>query len=335
MVSLWILAIVSLLCISLAHRVVINLKLAKFQRDRMQCLYIAKAAIQKAINVVEKDSSAEFDMLSESWSRGYDQEADEYIFKQVKVGKGSFTISYVYDNPYSQDPVYFYGMSDEDRKVNINQASRELLVALFDDMDVGDPESLSENIIYWRGDSPQIHGELYYGSPEVPYPARKAPFKTIEELSLVKGFREDPELVEECKRFFTVYTEDGAININTASPQILKAVFISLGADLIPPGLSDRLVNNIVDFRNGDDNLEATQDDEAIISGEMATVLSLGLNAVEKGWVNSQVFPFTVKSNLFRIEVTAGLDTSKIHKDITAIINRNSLPLKVIYWHEK
>jgi len=335
-ISLWILALISLICIGLAHRVMINLKLAKFQKDRMQSLYIAKAGIQKAINILEKDETPETDILNELWSRGYNKEEDRYIFKEIELGSGFFTVSYIYNIINNTTPVYFYGMSDEERKININQANRELLVSFFEGIGVDDPQSLSENIIYWRGDMQEGYEEPYYESPEIPYPPRKAPFKTVEELCFVKGFRENPELVKECEGFFTVYT-DNLININTAPSQILKAIFVSLGADSVSLGLSDRLTNNIIDFRDGDDDQEATDDDVAINSNEIKTVIAKGLtDTMEIGWINNQVFPFTAMSNLFRIEVLASLKTSKIQKKVTAIIEKTEVqPFRVRYWHEE
>jgi len=329
-ISLWILAITSLLCIGLAHRVVINLKLAKFQKDRMQCLYVAKAAIRKAINVLSEDETPDIDMLNELWSRGYDEEsgADGYIFKEVEVGQGIFTISYVYGDINSESGVDFYGMSDEERKININYANKDLLVSIFDYIDAEDSDSLADNIIYWRGDGPVGYDDPYYGS-EIPYAARKAPLKTIEELFLVKGFRENPELIDDCNNFFTVYTNTNEknININTASAQVLRSIFISLGADEASGGLSDSLTNNIIDYRNGGE--------VAIEEDQMKTVMNTGLTPEEIVWVDAQDFPFTVKSNLFRIEVTASITTSRTRMKIVSVVNRGEQVVKIEYWHEE
>lgn len=336
MVSLWILAIISLLCISLAHRVVINLKLVRFQKDKVRCLYIAKAALQKAINVLDQDLTPETDTLNELWSTGYDLGTNSYIFKDVELGGGIFTVKYVFSVDNNGQPVYFYGICDEHRKININKASRELLVSFFSLLEFGQPETLAENIIYWRGDAPEGYKDSYYESPEVPYPARKAPCKTIEELYFVKGFRENPDLINECERFLTVYTEDNLININTSPLDILKSVFMSLGAESVRSGLSDKLVNNIIDFRDGDDGQEATNDDVAINQDEIKTVLKTGLiDPLEIDWIDNQVFPFTVKSNLFRIEVLAKLNSSSIQKKVNAVIDQNTQPPKFRYWHEE
>jgi hypothetical protein len=304
----------------------------------MECLYIAKAAINKAIDVLEGDSTAGLDILNDIWSKGYEglPQENNYIFRDIKVGNGSFTISYIYDGTNTESPTYFYGMCDEDRKININKANKELLTALFTIMEADSPESLANNIIYWRGDAPAGTLEPYYESLQIPYAARKAPFKTLEELSLVKGFRGNQNLLRECERFLTAYTSDNLMNINTASAQVLKAVFVSLGADNINAGLSDRLTNGVIDFRNGDDNEEATDDDMAIYQDQIKTIIQAGLvDILEINWVESQVFPFTVNSNLFRIDVWAELDNSKIHKKVSTIIDRNQQPLKVKYWHEE
>lgn len=338
-ISLWILAIISLLCLSLARQIIVDLKLIKFQKDRMKCLYIAKAAIQKAISILESDSNEDIDILNEPWSTGSNpngQYGKEYILKDVPFDEGFFTVRYSFAEKGGLGLMYLYGMSDEDRKVNINEASRQLLLVLFDAIEGGDPASLAENIIYWRGDAPQGYKEHYYESSHIPYAARGDHLKSMEELSLIKGFREDMELIKECERVFTVYTKDNLININTVPPQILKAVFISLGAEELNLGLSDRLVTNIVDYRDGSDNEEVTDDDVSVEQNKIKEVLKAGLaDIVEKGWVDRQVLPFKTNSNFFKIEVSVKLNKGKINKDVTAIIDRSQKPPKVIYWHEE
>ncbi len=336
-ISLWILAIVSLLCVGLAHRVIVNLKLSRLARGRMQCLYIAKAGIKQALNILENDPTPDFDMLNELWSKGYVEGVGEegLILKDVEVGKGKFTIKYAYNNSVGS-MVYFYGMSDEDRKMNINKASRESLVSLFSVIGFEDAETLAENIIYWRGDAPEEYKDSYYESSDIPYAARKAPLKTIEELYLVKDFREDHVLIDNCRDYLTVYTEYNKININTASREVLKAVFMGLGAESIGSGFSDRLANNVLNFRDGDDNQQATDDDMPINADEIKIAINTGLiNPAEIEWVNGQVFSFTAESNLFRIDVAAELNSSKSKNKITAIVKKDSVPFKIKYWSEE
>jgi DNA uptake protein ComE-like DNA-binding protein/type II secretory pathway pseudopilin PulG len=314
-ISLWVLVIISLLCLSLANQVRADLKLIKSQKDKIKCLYIAKAALEKAITVLESDSTPDADSLNELWSKGIGPHIGDYIFKDVAIGDGFFTISYLYGGPGEGRDIYFYGMSDEDRKVNINRASKELLVALGEVLQLDSPQSLAEDIIYGRGDS---H------------------IKNIEELSLIKRFKDNSNLIKKCERFFTVYTKDSLININTAPEKILKSVFISLGADKFSPGLSQRLARDIIDYRDGEDNVEATADDVLITQDKIKEAIETGLaDIVEKSWVDKQVLPFKPNSDIFRIEVVARLNTSRINKNVSVIVDRSQRPSKVIYWYEK
>ena len=74
------------------------------------------------------------------------------------------------------------------------------------------------------------------------------PFTLKEEVLLVEGVEEENYL--EFKDFITVYT-DGKININTVGSQVLSAL-----------GLDSDLVSKVEAFRKGEDNEEATEDDE-------------------------------------------------------------------------
>jgi len=332
MVSLWILALISLLSLGLAHRVIVNQKIVGFGRDKMKSLYIAKAAVNKAINVLVSDD-IDSDTLSDLWSTGYDTDTGSEIFKDIHVGDGSFTISYIYDDTDPNAPRYFYGMSDEERKININLANIETLEALFTVLGFDDPNGLAEYILYWRGDAGSVV-DSYYNSADMPYGPRQAPLKTIEELSLIKGFREDPTFINKCKRYLTAYTGSIEVNANTAGADVLRAIFKGMGADAVTPDFSQRLAEYIIDYRNGQDNQDGTQDDVAIRAGELKQLLiDKFILTPETLWLNNQSFFFTDKSDLFRIEVSTKLDNSRVKKKLVAIFSRAENKIK--YWHEE
>lgn len=54
-ISLWILAILAVLIVGIGHRVSLALRLSRYQKERIKSLYIAKAALNIAISVIEKD----------------------------------------------------------------------------------------------------------------------------------------------------------------------------------------------------------------------------------------------------------------------------------------
>jgi len=338
-VSLWVLMIIAFFCISLARQIKVDLRLTKFQQDKVKRLYIAKAAIQKVISVLENDSTPDTDSLSELWSIGYNADAaddQKYIFKDVAVGDGKFNISYIFEGQDGKDSICLYGVSDEERKININKADKELLSAMLDVMSVEDPESLTESMFYRRDRESEIRHELHYEDSQTQYRLDKVPFKAMEELILIKDFQDDPELMEKFQKVFTIYTKDSLVNINTAHPDILRAVFVSLGAEEIRAGLSDKLVRSIIDYRNGVDNEDATTDDAAINAQEIKGVLKSDLtDLAEIGWIDKQILPFVTKSDVFKVEVKAELHDSNMRNTVTAIIDRSSKPCKILYWHEK
>ena len=341
-ISLWILALLSLLSLGLAHRVAVHIKLTKYQKDKTKLLYIAKAAVQKARIVLEKDVS-DVDMLNELWSSGKDFEygIDESIFKDQQLQDGNFTVSYVFDDSDQDNPVIFFGMSDENRRININTGESEKLKHLlnnFPGVSESESESLVEAILYWRGKHPDPEGydDSYYR--EQGYSPRAGNLKTIQELNLVEGFRENPELIQKCKRYLTVFSEDDKININTVSHEVLQAVFMSLEAN---DGFATRLSDYIIDIRDGPDNVQGTEDDVVIMSGGIKSLmlgLPGGLTLDEEDWINKPetVFPFTDTSNFFTIEVAAQLNQSPIAKMVNSVIKRNdNFSTEIIYWHEK
>ena len=100
----------------------------------------------------------------------------------------------------------------------------------------------------------------YYGELEIPYPAKNGPMDSVEELLMVRGITpelffglypegQEPLEYEERPRpltaFFTVHGDPkGRINVNTAQPELLEALFGAWGQD---PGAAaeiyERLAN--------------------------------------------------------------------------------------------
>jgi len=120
------------------------------------------------------------------------------------------------------------------------------------------------------------------------------PFQLKEQVLLVDGVTE--EVFEQCKDFITVYT-DGKVNINTAPEEVLKAL-----------GIGEELAGAIVDFRNGRDSKEATEDDEIFENtGEIINKLrtSRGMSEEEEAALASLIGAgaLTVASKNFSLEI--------------------------------
>jgi DNA uptake protein ComE-like DNA-binding protein len=183
LISLWILVILSILSAAIASLVWPQIKLAKVIQGRFSSLAAAEAALKHAFFSCYQDPTPEYDCLSE-------------LNKEVTLELDNASATYHF--------------TDEESKININTADKEVLMRLPGMND----ESVAGKIIEYRNDKV---------------------FALKEELLLVPGV--DEELFNQIKDLVTVWT-DGRVNLNTASEPVLRAL-----------GLSDDLVALIMRFR--------------------------------------------------------------------------------------
>ncbi|MEW6620215.1 MAG: helix-hairpin-helix domain-containing protein [bacterium] len=242
-VTLWILAILTLLAISFAHRMRVEVKLTRFQVDSLRALYLAKAGINHAMAELKKDAN-EYDSLNEEWN----------LKKEVGLGKGRFICQ----------------ISDEERKINLNCGTRTVLEKL---RGLNVNEGIVSCLIDWRDvdDKEEYCGaeDKYYQSIGKSYHCKNNPFQSIEELLLVREVTSeilygedmnnngildpnendgdasfpnddmDGELDFGISRYVTVYST-GMVNFNTAEVEVLECL----------PFLDKELAQGIVDYRD-------------------------------------------------------------------------------------
>ncbi len=202
-VILVILLLLGLLSAGFAFYVQADFSAAQAMADRLQCRLAAEAGIQRVCLMLRTerdnpdawyDNPDEFDQAL-VWAPGvkpdvigrprkFDQAQSDYAYRY----------SIVADDPFDDELGVRFGITDESSKVNINVASAEQLLKLMSVIvpeDV-DPQPLVDALIDWRDadDEPREFGaesEYYAGLP-VPYRCKNAPFETVEELLMVKGF---------------------------------------------------------------------------------------------------------------------------------------------------
>jgi len=182
-------------------------------------------------------------------------------------------------------------LSDESGRVSINsivykngeinQEYYDMYVRLLEELNL--PVSLAETLADWidSDDSARKEGAEntdYYLRLKPPYTSKGAPLTSPEELYLVKGYGKDE--VQKLSEFVTVYTE-GKININTAPPEVLRA----LSADI-----TDDLARNVVSYRKSAP-FTKTADIRKVSGFEQ-----IGFNLQSK---------IIVKSDIFRANITA------------------------------
>lgn len=309
-ITIWTLLFLSFFCLTLGRAVSTKLNIAGHIKNRAVAYYLAKAGVQAAIQVLNDDQTR-YDSLNDVWSD------DEKLFKEVKLLTGDYSVSYPAPQPK-------YGLIDEERKMNINTASKEALSALLIAAECPDPQAsqLASCIIDWRDEDsePLVGGaeDIYYSSLAVPYNCKDAGFQSPEELLLVKDMTD--EIFLKIKDKVTVFG-DGSVNINTAEKDILSAI-----------GMGTVLAEKVIDYRQGPDGQEATSDDNAFEDlGDISEKLNLSEDETEL--INSLTAShlIAVDSHNFKVISRGNVINAKMLSEIICIINRDGV---IKYWRQ-
>ncbi len=318
-ITLWILAILSLLAISFAHHTAVGIKLTEYHISSLENLYICKAGIKRACYELNRDKAEDveqgyiYDSLNDSWS------SNQEVFKNISVGDGTFTISYQIEDD-NKDMITVYGMIDEERKININKlvkngvrdvfrvSQMERLLERFGIEDV----KIADYIVDWLDTDSSGEGEedFYQGLSE-PYHCKNDLIESLEEMYLIRGIT--AEILKKLKPYITIYG-DGKININTAGEE----VFTSLGMD-------DTLAQQILDYRSQDGG------EEDLYSFKTLASVKANFSAL-KAFINAGYL--TVSSSVFTANVTSVLNNSKLAKRVNVVLQREEDNIKIKCWHE-
>lgn len=345
--TLWIMAILSLLAAGIGFRASLEVRLGKYAMDRLEGRYLAKAGILKMIQYIRDDRKTKYDTLYECGIALEEEETPEDIFgpESNKLQNGTFSIHYEAPRDPEEEgeeeaeaeetyaefakPEKVYGITDEERKININLKTENMTETEFRNImgrllggaiseEEGEVFSTEDGglvtaILHWQG---KAGGNIEHGTAEHPYKPKKAPFEFAEELLLVKGMTR--RIFNGIKDYITVYG-NGKINVNTAPREVLAAI--------IP---SPEIADYVIDGRNGPDKKKGTEDDGWRSVAAFTAYLGTRIK-------NPAVYSkyFTVKSNNFRI-VSHG-NKSRVESVITCVIDRNAPKEKekFKYYHEE
>ncbi|MBM3250046.1 MAG: hypothetical protein FJZ09_04280 [Candidatus Omnitrophica bacterium] len=321
-ISLWIVAILAVFAIGLAHRGALNLRLARYQRDRLAAGLMARAGINKSVTLADKDgadpNTMGYDTVGECGVNLRGKSPSDY-FHQLLGDSGAF-----FDIGYSgPQGAFTYGMLDEESKININGSSdfeKKKAYCILNARGVTDAAQLSEAIIDWMNPA----STLVY--------AKKEPLKMPEELllALENYFREtkgysDAESGKRARQayadiesLFTIYG-DAKLNINTATDETIgiyvQAVALNSG---LTADVADSITNKLISLGNS-----------GPIKEDTALILD-GLTPDESGLFNQLKNTLKIRSDCLRIDSTGRSRGSS--KKITAVYDRANA--KFLYWRE-
>ncbi len=308
-IILWILVILAMLAVSIGHRVSMALRISAYHKDRLKAYYLAKAGLNLAITEIINDKTAGYDSLVDSWANNED------VFKKIIFNNNPDEFSTVsYDTFDSNNELRInYGAIDEERKVNINTASKELLIVLLEKSGVDAAEEIADNILIWRGDIADDN-KIYESSS---YTAKAGKFSNIEELNLVKGMTgKDYQIL---KGLVTAYG-DGFININTASFEVLTIFARGIAKELgLGQDFADTIAGKINALRDSSGQFKTKGEINIPVTGDEETAV-----------FNKLMDNIVIHSDNFLIESVGNV--RKIKSKIIIIYSRKGN--KNLYWHE-
>ena len=202
-VMLVILLLLALMSATFAFRIQAENNATVAMQERVQCRLAAEAGIERVKLMLRAerdnpdmwyDNPVDFDQAL-MWSPDANLE---------EIGRGqtvneldtdyAYRFSIVADDPFDDEENIRFGITDEASKININYASEAQLLALISSSVPADvePIALVHALLDWRDadDEPREFGaeKEYYQSLTTPYRCKNAPFETVEELLMVKGF---------------------------------------------------------------------------------------------------------------------------------------------------
>jgi DNA uptake protein ComE-like DNA-binding protein len=273
-VVLWVLVILTVLALSFSHSMVVEYRISANGIDKLKTMELAKSGIERAIAEVSQDST-EIGTLTSRWKVNTDG------FQDITLGEGTYTL--FYPDISGSDAKQGFGLVDENSKLNINSATKEMIMRL-----PGADEIMADSIIDWRSATAKAstYGakDEYYTQLNPPYKCKNGPLDTLEELLLVKGItpqilygedvnfngildpnendgdanfppdNADGKLDRGWYPYITIYSYDNnaaldgsrRININQASSSQLR--------QLTQYGLSNSDISNIVSYRRRNNN---------------------------------------------------------------------------------
>lgn len=279
----------------------VEFNLAAHSLNGFRAAEVARSGISMAISALAADEDMDVDSLREPWAN---LQEEGY---PVNLPEGSTLTLRV---------------MDENSKINLNllrgeggtidENGAKQVKRLFETL--GLEGGHAEPLFDWldQDDIELMNGaeSYYYRGLRTPYSCANGPFLTIGQLLLVRGMG-DITLPEDAwgrsiEDYFTLYTSDGAVNINTACLEVLQS---------LSDNMDTLTAQAIIDYRLDDDFASADDLEKA---------------SVDPGLIQEISSSVTVKSEAFLIDAVGEFQDSKAR--IQAVVVRNAEEIKTVYW---
>jgi len=326
--ALWVLGILTILAVSVAAGVRQKIFLIARLDERSRMTYLLEGAVKKAAGYIHQQMEITSFSFSADVKSNLFNNAKELT--QINLGHDQAGVGYIAVD--GNNASLRWGVVDEESKININKVNQLTLETLLTralSMRDEDASKLALEILDWHqyGEG-EVSGfysdDDYYNNLQYPYPKKSADYETLDELLLVKGVTK--EIYDKLIDYVTIYG-DGAVNINTASKEVLSAL-----------GLPDALIDKILMVRRGKDGLDATGDDHIFlqtydIAAEVNAVIPLTLDEARAIDALNMKGVLTTNSFYYTIEATGRLASRNNSKSVRAIYSARDD--KIVYWKER
>lgn len=216
---IWIIVILVAIVGEFSYSMRTEINITRNFKEEEESYQLALAGIEHAKIEILSAKAPLYVYLNEDGILVFGQ-GDKSPVRKGELGNGSFS----------------YTIIDEDGRLNINNASLPQLKYLIRDVgiDATNVDVITDSIIDWRdtNDLHMLNGaeEDYYQSLENPYSCKDGPFDVVDELLLVRGITQ--EIFYSIAPHLTTWGSN-KININTASKEVLEAVFGAEAAENI------------------------------------------------------------------------------------------------------
>ncbi len=308
--TLFVVFFLSVIALSVSHAMRLNTKIISRYMDNQKSLNIAQAAVLLALAELKSDKKDNtYDCFNDLWFKKFHSSNKLKNFK--------------FKNSRGEDiGEYSINIYDECSRININFASADFINNLINQLSKKDNTEIIQSINGYRDSLGQKQlSRSIYELVNIKHMDKKIFWgEDINDNNFLDEWENDlgdsvPDdngdsvLDYGIKDFFTVFT-DGKLNLNTASKEVLLSI----------PGITEEGVKSIVGIRSN-------QPFQNVEDFENISLLSKQAKQFIIRWA-------TVRSNLFRIVVSARANQAKNYKQIIAIVDRSYQPIKIIYWRE-
>lgn len=326
--TIWILGILSVFAIQMGLLIRQRITVLSRLEQREILRKTAEAGVKKAIAAIRMDRRREGE--NHGYRKLYKFNNPD-IFKNIRIGRGVCTIGGFAASNKSREGLFYYGVIDEERKLNINIAEQnelETLIRSVLKIDQDRARSIAEAIIDWRmiGTSQPtgFYSSDYYQNLASAYEPKNSDFENYKELLLVKEVSH--EVFEKLISYITIYG-DGLVNVNTAS----REVFLSIG-------FSESLIDKVLSVRRGFDNVDHTVDDYYFtktfdLVSDILNFTEMEVSEIQQIDKANQAAKLKTESDFYLIQSNAQIENTAYQLNVSSVYNTRENVIEE--WYEK